>query len=150
MVSRIVIENFLALKKIAVIGVSRDTRQFANTAYRLLKERGYTVFPINPYAERVEGDRCYPNIKALPEQIGGVLVMLPPPKTNLVLQEIVEAGVKSVWLQQQSETPHAIQFCRDHNIAVVHGECILMFLEPLSVPHRFHRWIKKVTKTLPQ
>ncbi len=150
MVSRTVVDNFLTQKKIAVVGVSRNPRQFANTAFRLLKERDYTVYPINPYAERVEGDRCYPNIKALPEQVGGVLIMLPPPKTELVLQEIAEAGVKSVWLQQQSETPLAIRFCRDHGIAVVHGECILMFLEPLGIPHRFHRWIKKVTKTLPQ
>lgn len=150
MVSRKSIDDFLAQKKIAVIGVSRDAKQIANSAYRMLKQRGYIIYPVNPYAERVENDRCYPHIKALPEQVEAALVMLPPSKTELVLQEIADAGIKYVWLQQQSETAHAIQFCRDHNITVVHGECILMFLEPLGVPHRIHRWIKKVTGTLPQ
>jgi len=72
------IDDFLLQKKLAVIGVSRNTKQFANLAYRLLKERGYIVYPINPYMERVANDRCYPNIKELPEQVGGALVMLPP------------------------------------------------------------------------
>jgi uncharacterized protein len=149
MVDRKSIEEFLSQKKLAVIGVSRDTKQFANAAFRLLKERGYTVYPINPYVERVENDRCYPNIKSLSEHVGGALVLLPPEKTMKVLTDIAEVGIKHVWLQQQTESPQAIQFCRDHRINVVYGECIIMFTEPLEFPHRLHRWVKKVTRTLP-
>ena len=94
------IQDFFAQKKLAVIGVSRDTKQFSNSAYRLLKTRGFTVYPVNPYAERVENDRCYPNVKSLPEQIERVLIMLPPEKTMKVLPEIIEAGIKHVKMQR--------------------------------------------------
>ena len=149
MKTRSAIVSFLAQRKLAVIGVSRDTRQFANSAYRLLKTKGYSVYPVNPNTEQVEGDRCFPNIASLPEQVNGVIIFLPPEKTMKVLPEIAEAGIKHIWLQQQTESPQAIQFCLDHGIEAVYGECILMFIEPVNFPHRMHRWVKKVTGTLP-
>jgi uncharacterized protein len=150
MVQRKSIEDFLSLKKISVIGVSHNAKELANVAYRKLKTCGYTVYPVNLFAEKIENDRCYSNIQSLPEKVDGVLVMLPPGKTLQVLPEIAEAGIEHVWLQQHTESAEAIQFCKDHNIHVVYGECIMMFTEPLELPHRLHRWIKKVTGKLPQ
>jgi predicted CoA-binding protein len=150
MVPRKSIIDFLSQKKLAAIGVSRDAKQFSNSAYRLLKTHGFTVYPVNPNAEQIEGDRCFPNITSLPEKVDRALIMLPPEKTMHVLPEIAAAGIKHVWLQQQTESPQAIQFCSDHNINVVYGECIIMFVEPVGFPHRMHRWVKKVTGALPQ
>lgn len=149
MVQRKSIQDFFAEKKLAVIGVSRDTKKFSYYAYHLLKTRGFAVYPVNPYAEKIKHDKCYPSIKSLPERVGGVLVMLPPEKTMQVLPEIAEVGIKHVWLQQQTETPQAIQFCKDQDIDVVYSECILMFAEPVGFPHRMHRWVKKVAGKLP-
>lgn len=150
MVPRTSIDDFLSQKKLAVIGVSRDTKKFANLAYRFLKTHGYIVYPVNPNAEQVEGDRCFPNIKSLPEKVEGALVVLPPEKTMKVLPEIIEAGIKHIWLQQQTDSPQAIQFCKDREINVVYGECIMMFSEPLTFPHRLHRFGKKVIGKLPK
>ena len=149
MVRRETIDAFLSQKKIAVIGVSRDSRQFVNQAYRLLKKKGYGVYPVNPFAQQVEGDRCFPSVQSLPEKVEGVLVMLPPDKTMQVLPEIADTGITHVWLQQQTESPQAIQFCIDHRMNFVYGECIMMFLEPLGFPHRLHRWGKKIFGKLP-
>jgi uncharacterized protein len=150
MVNKKRIDTFLSLKIIAVVGVSRDARQFANAAYRLLKERGYTVFPVNPNTERAEGDQCFPSISSVPARVDGVVVMLPPEKTIQVLPEIVQVGIHHVWLQQQSESPQVLQYCADHHIDAVYGECIMMFLEPLGLPHRLHRWVKKAIGKLPR
>jgi len=149
MVSRKSINEFLTLKRIAVVGVSRDPKQFANMAYRLLKKHGYRVFPVNPFTGRAEGDQCYPTIKSLPETVDGVLIMLPPEKTVQILPEVEEAGIHHVWLQQQTESPEAIRYCLDHGMNVVYGECILMFLEPVGFPHRLHRWGMKLLGKLP-
>jgi uncharacterized protein len=149
MVSKASIDTFLNQRKLAILGVSRNKKEFSNSVYRLLKERGYTVYPVNPYTENIEGDRCYPNIKALTEQVDGVLILLPPKKTEQVLPEIASAGIRQVWIQQMSDTKEAIEFCKQHNIEVIYGECILMFMEPLSFPHRLHRWGKKVFGKLP-
>jgi uncharacterized protein len=150
MVSRQSIGDFLSQKKIALIGVSRDTRQLANVAFRFLKTHAYTVYPVNPNAEQVEGERCFPTLASLPEKVDGVLIFLPPEKTINVLPEIAEAGITHVWLQQQTESPQAIQFCLDHHMNVVYGECIMMFSEPLTFPHRLHRWGKKIIGSLPK
>lgn len=150
MVTQSVILDFLAQKKIAVVGVSRDAKKFANTAYRLLKARGYKIFPVNPFAENIEGDRCYSNVKALPEKADSALIMLPPEKVMDVLNDVAEAGIKYVWIQQHSESEQAILFCQNNGIKLIHGECIIMFSEPVGFAHRLHRWGKKMTGTLPK
>ena len=62
--------DFLANRRIAVTGVSRSPQDHgANVVYRRLRERGYEVFAINPHAEQVEGDRCYPDLASVP---GGI------------------------------------------------------------------------------
>ncbi len=144
------IQDFLDQRKIAVIGVSRDTRQLSYQAYNLLKTRGFEVYAVNPNTDNIVGDKCYPNVNSLPSKVGGALVMLPPEKTVQVLPEIAGAGIKQVWLQQQTESEQAIKFCSDHGINVVYGQCIMMFIEPVESFHRFHRWIKKITNTLPK
>ena len=60
-------EEFLAGKRIAVAGVSRSSGQAANLVYRRLRDRGYTVFAVNPNAETVEGDRCYSDLRSIPD-----------------------------------------------------------------------------------
>jgi uncharacterized protein len=149
MVLRKPIDDFLSQRKIAVVGVSRDTKQYANSVYRLLKERDYIVYPVNPYAKWVENDRCYPDIRSLPEQVGGVLIILPAEKTMEVLPTITQSGIKHVWIHQGTESSKAVQFCREHSLNVVYGECVIMFMEPMAFPHRLHRWIKKMTGSFP-
>jgi predicted CoA-binding protein len=114
MVSQKSIQDFIVQKKLAIVGVSRDIKEFSYQAYSLLKTHGYEVFPINPNTDKIGEDKCYPNIKSLPERVNGALMMLPPEKTVCVLPEIAEAGIKYVWLQQKTESPQAIQFCTDH------------------------------------
>jgi uncharacterized protein len=150
MVSQKSIQDFIAQKKLAVVGVSRDTKEFSYQAYNLLKTHGYEVFPVNPNTDKIGDDKCYPDVKSLPERVNGALMMLPPEKTVQVLPDIAEAGIKFVWLRQRTESPQALQFCTVHNINVVYGQCIMMFTEPVSFFHRFHRWGKKVAGNLPK
>ena len=62
-------KEFLALKSFAVVGVSRKKKDAANLIYTTSRSRSFKVFPVNSAAETVEGDRCYPEISAIP---GGV------------------------------------------------------------------------------
>jgi predicted CoA-binding protein len=72
------IDAFLAEKELAVAGVSRGGNKFGNTIYRELRQRGYTVHPINPHAAEVEGTRCYASVAELPQGTGGVIAVVPP------------------------------------------------------------------------
>lgn len=146
-------EEFLAQRRIAVAGVSRDSKQTANAIYRRLRTAGYEVVPVNPSATEVEGDVCYPSIGALPDRPDGVLVVTTPAAAVEVARQCIEAGVERVWMHRSfgagSVSDEAAVLCREAGIAVLDGGCPMMFLEPVDVAHRCIRWILGATGGLP-
>jgi uncharacterized protein len=150
MITKAVVDDFLTQRTLAVVGASRDPKKFGNMVYKDLRAKGYRVFPVNPNADAIEGDRCYPSLSALPEPVGGVLVVVPPAETERVTREAAQAGIRRVWMQQGAESEAAIRFCEANGIAAVHGECILMFARPLAFFHRPHRWVWGLLGKLPK
>ena len=120
------VENFIGQSKLAVVGASREKMKFGSMAYRALKQKGYQVYPINRNTETIEGDRCYASLEVLPEKVDGVVIIVPPAETEKVVREADAAGIKNVWMQQGAESDEAIQFCAEHGLHEVHGECIIM------------------------
>lgn len=149
MTVRAAVEEFLEQKTLAVVGVSRSGKKFGNAAARELRKKGYRVIPVHPVADEIDGERCYANLRELPEQVGGVLVVVPPSETERVVRDASDAGIGRVWMQQGAQSDTAIEYCNDRGISVVHGECILMFAEPTG-GHKLHRWIWKVLGKLPK
>jgi uncharacterized protein len=150
MTQRATIEDFLAQPTLALVGLSRDGQAFSRRAYTNLKEKGYRVYPVNPNAEMIEGDRCYPSVAALPEEVGGALFFTPPAETEQAVRAAAAAGVKRIWLQPGAESTTALLACTENNLSVVSGECILMFAEPTALPHKLHRWFRGLGGQLPR
>lgn len=148
MTTKTAVNDFLNQRTLAVVGVSRSGKKFGNAATRELRKKGYRMIPVHPEAETIDGERCYPSLSRLPEQVGGVLVVVPPDQTEQVVREAADAGIRHVWMQQGAESQSAIDYCRDHDMSVVHGECILMFAEPTGA-HKLHRWFWRVLGKLP-
>jgi predicted CoA-binding protein len=144
------IEEFVGQRTLAIVGVSRSGKKFGNTILRELKAKGYTLYPVHPQAETLDGERCYPNFQALPEKVGGVIVVVPPIQTEKVVQEAHQAGINKIWMQQGAQSPAAIQYCQDNGISAVYGRCIMMFSEPVGMPHNIHRWFAKAFGRLPK
>ena len=141
MPSRKAIDEFLAQKRIAVVGVCRNTKEFPNTVFRKLKETGHEVFPVNPHAEQLEGQPCYASVKALPGPVDGVVVMLPPDKSVGVVRECQEAGIPRVWLYRDSK--EAASLAREGGVQVVASACPHMFMGG-GFPHNIHRWFTRI------
>ncbi|UCH63495.1 MAG: CoA-binding protein [Fidelibacterota bacterium] len=144
------VDDFLAQRSLAVVGVSRSGKKFGNMAYRELRDKGYQLFPVHPEAEVLEGDKCYTGLSELPEQTGGVLIIVPPNQTEQVVRDAAAAKIPRVWIQQGAESEEAVRFCEEHDMDVVAGECILMFAEPLRFYHKPHRWVWKLLGKLPR
>ncbi len=146
-------EEFLAQRRIAVAGVSRDDKQTANAIYRRLRDAGYEVVPVNPNADEVEGDRCYPTLAAIPERPDGVLVVTPPDAAADIARQAAQVGVPRLWMHRSfgagSASEDATRVCREAGIAVLDGACPMMFLEPVDPFHRCFRWVFGVTGKLP-
>lgn len=149
MTGKSTVDDFISQKSLAIFGVSRGGQKFGNMAYRELKAKGYKVYAIHPEAETLEGDRAYKDLASLPEQVGGVVTVVPPAQTEQVVQQVAEAGIKRVWMQQGSESDVAIHFCQENGISEVHGECIMMYAGQAGF-HKFHGWIWKLLGKAPK
>jgi predicted CoA-binding protein len=111
---------------IAVVGASRNPEKYGHQVYIDLKQAGYKVYPVNPNTDTVLGDKCYQNLKALPQKPDIVNIVVPPQVTEQVVRECKALGVKRVWMQPGSESDEAIEFCERNGIKVVHSVCIMI------------------------
>lgn len=147
------VEQFLAQKRIAVAGVSRNNAEAANLIYRKFRDNGYEVFAANPNAEQVEGGApCYPNLHAIPGGVEAVMIATPPAAAEAVMRECVELGIQHVWMHRSfgtgSVSAAATTYGQSQGLNVIAGGCPLMFLKP-DVAHRCMRWVLGVTGKLP-
>ncbi len=150
MTTRAAIESFMSQPVLAVAGVSRDPNKFGNLAYREFKAKGYRVLAINPNVQTIDGDPCYPSLKALPEKVGGVIVITQPAVSEQLVREAAELGIQHIWLQQGSESRNTVQFCQEHGMNVVSGECIMMYQSNAAFQHRLHKFFKEAFGGKPQ
>lgn len=136
------VQDFLAQKKIAVVGVSDQRDTGCNLNYRKFKENGYTVYAVNPRISSFEGDPCYPDLKSLPEKPDGVFILANPKVTEQIVQQCVDLGVKRVWMHcmmgtkpglaqgMTSVSQSAVEMCKTNGITVIPGSCPNQFLKP--------------------
>ena len=150
MITKKKIDDFLKNKKLAIVGVSRAPKSFSREVYRELRKRGYELLAVNPYAEEIEGDRCYKNIEDLPPDAGNILIVTPKKETDQVLRSAINRGFTNIWVQQMSETADTIRIAEEFNVELIHNKCIFMFTEPISGIHNFHRTIMKIFRRLPK
>ena len=150
MTTKAAIEEFMAQKTLAVAGVSRNVNKFGYQVYKELKNKGYTVYPINPNAETIDGDPCYPSLAALPEIPAGLVLITQPAQSEQLVRDAAKAGISHIWMQQGAQSKAAVQFCEDNGIHYVAGECIFMFSEPAAWFHRAHRWINNLVGKAPK
>ena len=149
MASKVLVDNFISQKNLAIVGVSRNKSKFGNMAYRELTQKGYKLHIIHPEAETLEGARTYKDFASLPEKVGGALVVVQPGKTEKVVREAAAAGITRIWMQQGSESPEAIRFCEQNGIEAIHGECIMMYAVGTGI-HKFHGWVWKLLGKQPR
>jgi uncharacterized protein len=144
------IDAFLKQKSFAVVGVSRDGKNFGWIILNDLRTRGYRVYPVNPNAEIINNEKCYPDLKSLPEKVDGAVLTVKPEVSVKIVFDALSAGIKKLWMQQGSGSKEAIKLCEDNDIDTIHSECILMFASPTAIHHRFHRWIWNTIGRLPK
>jgi predicted CoA-binding protein len=69
------VHDFLAQKKIAVVGVSDKRETGCNLGYRKFKGAGYAVYAVNPRLTTFDGDPCYPDLRSIPEKPEAVFIL---------------------------------------------------------------------------
>jgi predicted CoA-binding protein len=139
------VTEFLAGKRIAVAGVSRDPRQTANAIYRKLRDSGYEVFPVNPRTDTAEGTRCYPDLAAIPGAIDGLVVVTPPGAALDLVRQCADRGVRRIWFHRLvgagSGSAEAVSVARERGMSCIVGGCPFMYVVPVDGFHRCARWL---------
>jgi hypothetical protein len=136
------VKEFLAQKKIAVVGVSDKRETGCNASYHRFKETGYTVYAVNPRLTTFEGAPCYPDLKSIPEKPEAVFILANPKVSEQIVQQCVDLGIKHVWMHcmmgtkpglaanMTSVSQEAVRMCRENGISVIPGACPNQFLKP--------------------
>lgn len=134
MSTRALIEHILDQRRFAVTGVSRDKDKYGYKVYKALKNAalsaGYTVYAVNPNADTIDGDPCYPSLDNIPEAIDVVVMVTPPDVTEETAQTAGHLHIPYAWIQPGSESVAAFNTARANSMQIISGgPCILIALE---------------------
>jgi predicted CoA-binding protein len=112
--------------RIAVAGASNDPAKYGNIIVRNLVGKGYTVLPVNPKEERIEGLPVAHTVAKIERPVDILVVVTPPPVTLRVLREAAEAGLRAVWLQDGSFDDAVLEFAATAPFKTVHHACVMV------------------------
>ncbi len=147
--------EFLANKRIAVTGVSREPKNHgSNVVYQRLRKRGYEVFAVNPNTEEVEGDRSYHDLRSIPGGVDAVVIATRPEIAEDTMRECADLGIKHVWMHRGpgpgSVSETATDYGRQHGISVIDGGCPCMFNPTADFGHKVMRVMFTMSGKVPK
>lgn len=112
---------------IAVIGASNNPEKYGYKIFKHLKELGFEVIPVNPNRDEVQGVSTFPRINDVPEKVDVADIVVPPQVSMTILEEIVDMKEPPiVWLQPGAESEEVLKFAKEHNLPLIHNECIMV------------------------
>lgn len=117
------IDQVLALKTWAVVGLSNNEFRAAYSVAELLKETGHRIVPVHPKAEEVHGEKGYASLKEIPFPIDVVDVFVNSSLAGAVVDEAIEIGAKAVWLQLDVIDEEAVTRAERAGLLTVMNHC---------------------------
>ena len=117
------IDEILALKTWAVVGLSNNEFRAAYSVAELLKEKGHRIVPVHPKAEDVHGEKGYASLKEIPFPVDVVDVFVNSNLAGAVVDEAIEISAKAVWLQLDVIDEAAIARAKNAGLLAVMNHC---------------------------
>jgi uncharacterized protein len=114
----------LSAKTIASVGLSSNQEKESYWIVSYLKDQGYRIFPVNPTADEILGEKAYPDLESIPEKIDVVQVFRRSEDVPPVVEAAIKAGAKVVWMQEGIVNEEAAQKARDAGLQVVMDACM--------------------------
>lgn len=136
------VQRFLACRRLALVGVSRDAKDFSRAVLRAFLERGYDAVPINPSAAELEGRPCHPSVREVAPPVDAALLLTPAHRSAAAVEDCLAAGVRRIWFHRGggdgAVSVDALALCERNGVDVVPGACPLMYLPRTGLVHRIH------------
>jgi predicted CoA-binding protein len=134
------IQEFLSRRRIAIVGVSHQPKDFSRMLFRAFRDLDFDVVPVNPGARVIETQYCFPRVQDIQPPVDAALLMTSPEVSEQIVRDCAAAGIRRIWMYRHS--PIAEAWCAERGIAVIAGECPMMFLSNAGWIHRIHRWFR--------
>ncbi len=148
------IDAFWAAPRLAVVGVSRDPKEFGQRLFTDIRQWGYDAVPVTPNATEIGGVRAYATVKEIEPGVDAALLLTAPGLNEQIVHDCAEAGVKHVWFygvsDRSNENAAAIAYCQEHGISVVPGYCPYMFLPQSPFFHKMHGFVARMIGQCPK
>ena len=109
---------------IAVVGLSADWYRPSYFAAKYMQEHGFCIIPVNPKYDEILGEKCYPNLKAIPEAVDIVDVFRKPDDCVPIAEDAVAIGAKVLWLQLGVVNEEAARVAKAGGLEVVMDRCV--------------------------
>ncbi len=119
------------VETIAIIGVSQNSRRDSNKVMKYLIERGYEVFPINPYEKgnKIHGKKCYSHLREIKEKIDMIDIFRASEHVLQITQDALKAGIKIIWTQEGIIDHRSATLAKNSGVTFVMNECPKKVLE---------------------
>ena len=111
---------------IAVVGATDNPAKFGGRIYCDLKAKGFQVRAVNPNRQTVDGDVSFPDLASVPEDIDIVDMVVPAHVGHGIIDQMVDLGLRHVWLQPGAESPELIAAAETAGLDVTHHSCIMI------------------------
>ncbi|GKS67729.1 CoA-binding protein [Nitrosarchaeum sp.] len=126
------IRDILCLKRVAVIGMSKNERKAAHYVPKYLADNGFDIIPVNPTADEILGKKCYSTISEVSDDVDIVDVFRPSELVLPIVEEAIKKKPKVIWLQEGIHNLEAEKMARDNGIIIVFNRCMLAEHQRLS------------------
>lgn len=108
----------------AVVGASTNPDKPAARIPQELKERGFTIWPVNPNESEIFGTPAFRDLTVLPAAPDVVQVFRPSEEAPAIAQSAVDAGAKVLWLQEGLTSDEARAIAEGAGLAYVENLCM--------------------------
>jgi len=119
------IKQILTMKKIAVVGMSKNTGKAAHYVPKYLSDNGYNITPVNPTSDKILNKKCYSNLVEIENEIEIVDVFRPSDQVLPIIKDAIKIKPKVIWLQEGIHNPNAEELAKKEGIDVVFNRCML-------------------------
>ena len=126
------IRDILSLKRVAVIGMSKNERKAAHYVPKYLSENGFNIIPVNPTSDEILGKKCFSTISEVVDDVDIIDVFRPSDQVLSVVEESIKKKPKVIWLQEGIHNVDAEKLARDNGIKIVFNRCMLAEHQRLS------------------
>jgi len=113
-------------KTIAVVGFSSKEHRAGYYVPAYLAAQGYTIVPVNPNLETALGQPVYPELRAIPDPVDLVLIFQRSENVPPFVDEAIDIGAKSVWMQLGIANENAASKAREAGLLVVEDACMMV------------------------